>query len=212
MEKGLFIVFEGLDGSGKSTQIRLLAETLENRGRRVHRTTEPTGLPTGKLLREALGGSGDLAPAYLAGLFLADRVAHNTHPKEGIGAFLDRGEDVISDRYYYSSFAYQGMDTDLAWVMDMNLRSPAIHKPDLCIFLDVDQQTCKERIDGRQERLEIFEKDTGTLARIRDKFFEVFRLLEGKENIRVVDASRPPEEIAREILQIVDEIIEKRTA
>lgn len=212
MEKGLFIAFEGLDGSGKSTQIRLLTEALESQGRRVRQTAEPTDYPTGKLLREALGGSGDLAPAYLAGLFLADRVDHNTHPEDGIAALLDGGVDVISDRYYYSSFAYQGMDTDLAWVMAMNLNSPAIRKPDLCIFLDVDQQTCKERIDGRQERLEIFERDTGTLARIREKFFEVFRLLEGKENIRVVNANRPPEEIAREILQIVEEIIEKRTA
>lgn len=205
MEKGLFIVFEGLDGSGKSTQIDLLTRHLEAQGRQVWHTAEPTGLPTGKLLRQALGGSGNTDPAYLAGLFLADRVAHNTDPEQGIGKLLDEGISVISDRYYYSSFAYQGMDTDLNWVMDMNLHSPAIRKPDLCIFLDVDYRTCKERIDGRQGRLEIFERDAETLARIRDKFFEVFRLLEGRENIRIVSANRPMEEITQEIFRVVDE-------
>ena len=212
MEKGLFIVFEGLDGSGKSTQIGLLTRHLEARGCQVWHTAEPTGLPTGKLLRQALGGGGNTDPAYLAGLFLADRVAHNTDPEQGIGQRLDRGISVISDRYYYSSFAYQGMDTDLGWVMNMNLCSPAIRKPDLCIFLDVDYRTCKERIDSRQGRLEIFEKDVETLARIRDKFFEVFRLLELTENIKIVNADRPPEEIAREIIEIVDELMQKRTA
>lgn len=209
MEKGLFIAFEGLDGSGKSTQIDLLARHLENQGRRVWHTAEPTDLPTGKLLRQALGGSGNTDPAYLAGLFLADRVAHNTDPEQGIGRLLDQGINVISDRYYYSSFAYQGMDTDLEWVIRMNLQSPVIRKPDLCIFLDVDYRTCKERIDGRKGRLEIFEKDAETLARIRDKFFEVFHLLGEKENIRIVSADRPMEEITREILCLVDERIKQ---
>lgn len=204
--KGRFIVFEGLDGSGKSTQIRLLAQRLEEKGRRVFRTAEPTDLPTGKLLRQELGGSGEVDPAYLAGLFLTDRAAHNTHPETGISAALEQGMDVISDRYYYSSFAYQGMDTDLKWVMDMNLNCPVIRKPDLCIFLDVDNKTCKERIDSRQEKLEIYERDAEVLSRIRGKFFEVFRLLEGRENIRVVQANRPAEEIAEEILKLVEEL------
>lgn len=212
MDKGLFIIFEGLDGSGKSTQISLLTRYLEATGCQVQHTAEPTELPTGKLLREALGGAGNTDPAYLAGLFLADRVAHNTDPEQGIIQLLNQGISVISDRYYYSSFAYQGMDTDLDWVLDMNLNSPVVCKPDLCIFLDVDYRTCKERIDSRQGRLEIFEKDLETLARIRDKFFEVFRLLESTENIKIVNADRPPEEIAREIIEIVDQLMQKRTA
>lgn len=209
MVKGLFIAFEGLDGSGKSTQIDLLARHLENQGHRVWHTAEPTELPTGKLLRQALGGNGNTDPAYLAGLFLADRVAHNTDPEQGIGLLLDQGINVISDRYYYSSFAYQGMDTDLEWVMRMNLQSPVIRKPDLCIFLDVDYRTCKERIDGRKGKLEIFEKNTETLARIRDKFFEVFHLLEGQESIRIVRADRPMEEITQEIFSLVDETMKQ---
>ncbi len=207
MEKGLFIVFEGLDGSGKSTQIDQLIRYMEAQGHQVWPTAEPTGLPTGKLLRQVLGGGGNTDPAYLAGLFLADRVAHNTDPEQGIGQILEQGVSVISDRYYYSSFAYQGMDTDLEWVMNMNLRSPAIRRPDLCIFLDVDYRTCKERIDGRKGKLEIFEKNAETLARIRDKFFEVFHLLKRQENIRIVSADRPMEEVTREIFGLVNEMI-----
>lgn len=207
MGKGLFIVLEGLDGSGKSTQIALLEEKLKGLGRDVARTAEPTELPTGRLLRQALGSAEPVPAAQLAGLFLADRIAHNVDPDSGLAQALERGSDVISDRYYYSSFAYQGMDTDLKWVMDMNLNCPAVRKPDLCIFLDVDYRTCKERIDSRGERQEIFERSAATLAAIREKFLEVFRLLKGKENIRVVNADRPPEEVAEDVFELVKELL-----
>jgi len=207
MKKGLFIVLEGLDGSGKSTQIALLEERLKGLGRSVVRTAEPTALPTGKLLRQVLG-SEEAAPAeLLAGMFLADRIAHNVDPVDGVYQALERGSDVISDRYYYSSFAYQGMDTDLQWVMDMNLGCPAIRKPDLCVFLDVDYRTCKARVDSRGERQEIFERKAETLAAVREQFFEVFRRLEGREKIRVVNADRPAEAVAEEIFALVRELL-----
>ncbi len=201
------IVLEGLDGSGKSTQISLLAEKLKGLGRDVVCTAEPTALPTGKLLRQYLGSEGKVDAALLAGLFAADRAAHNTDPEQGIGKYLDAGVDVISDRYYYSSFAYQGMETDLDWVMDMNLNCPAIRRPDLCVFLDVDYRTCKARVDGRGERQEIYEREARTLATIREKFFEAFLRLEGKENICIVNADRAPEAVAEDILALAKKLL-----
>ncbi len=198
---------EGLDGSGKSTQIGLLEEKLKGLGRSVVRTAEPTELPTGKLLRQVLGSAEPVSAAQLAGLFLADRIAHNVDPTTGLCQALERGSDVISDRYYYSSFAYQGMDTDLGWIMDMNLNCPAIRKPDLCVFLDVDYRTCKERIDSRGERQEIYERKAETLAAVREKFFEVFRRLEGRENIRAVNADRAPEAVAEEIFALIGPLL-----
>lgn len=200
--RGRFIVFEGLDGSGKSTQIALLAQRLKLLGRRVSCTAEPTSSATGGLLRDALSGCCPRGAAELAGLFLADRITHNQNPVWGIEAALAGGFDVICDRYYYSSFAYQGAETSMDWVMAMNLDCPDILRPDLCVFLDLDQEQCRRRLDLDRAHLEIFE-DEQTLKRTREQFFAAFRLLEGRENICVVDAARPPELVADEIYQLV---------
>ncbi len=202
VKRGKFIVFEGLDGSGKGTQIRLLEKKLLDAGRSVTLTAEPTDTAIGGMIRDALSGNHMRTPSELAALFLADRVQHNTDPKKGISALLDAGKDVICDRYYFSSFAYQGIDTDLDWVMKMNLDSPDILKPDVCIFLDVDPDVCMERIDSSRAFTEIYEK-ASTLKRIRSRFFEVFDRLNSIENIKIIDASRTPEDIASDIEKIV---------
>ena len=202
LKRGKFIVFEGLDGSGKGTQIRLLEKKLLEAGRSVTLTAEPTETALGGMIRDALSGNHPRTPSELASLFLADRVQHNTDPKKGICVLLDMGKDVICDRYYFSSFAYQGIDTDLDWVMRMNLDSPDILKPDVCIFLDVDPDVCMQRIDSSRAFTEIYEK-ASTLKRIRSRFFEVFERLDSVENIKIVDASRTPEEISSDIEKIV---------
>ena len=209
-KKPLFIVFEGLDSSGKSTQIHMLKEKLKAMGRNVCITAEPTSSATGGLIRDALSGNYIRETSELAGLFLADRINHNVNPVWGIKKFLDEGKDVISDRFYYSSFAYQGKDSDLKWIMDMNLNCPKIEKPDLCIFLDIDHQKCKNRIDKERAHLEIFENDAKVLQQIRTQFFDVFDLLGEKENIRIIDADRPIEEVADEIYKIVEQLIQNR--
>lgn len=201
--RGRFIVFEGLDGSGKSTQIALLCEGLKRSGRRVYCTAEPTSSATGGIIRDVLSGSYRRGAAELAGLFLADRITHNVDPAWGIERYLDDGVDVICDRYYYSSFAYQGLGADLNWIMDMNLNCPEIAKPDLCVFLDVDHRRCKRRMDRERMHLEIFERDEQVMEQTRLRFYEVFRLLEGREDIRIVDAGRPVDVVAEEILQLV---------
>lgn len=197
----MFIVFEGLDGSGKGTQIDILAKKLREDGKKVFVTCEPTGYDTGKLLREALGGRKEITQCGLAGLFLTDRVAHCTNKQDGIAAMLKSGCTVICDRYYYSSFAYQGMDTDLGWVIDANLNCPEILKPDVCIYLDVSPEECDKRIESGRDSREIFE-EIGKIRRIRDKYMEVFKLLKG-HNIKIVKAVGSPEEIAKRVYEAI---------
>lgn len=202
-KRGKFIVFEGLDGSGKSTQISMLSEKLKLLGRKVYCTAEPTNSATGGLIRDTLSNNYKRDATELAGLFLTDRIAHNVNPAWGIKKFLDAGVDVICDRYYYSSFAYQGLGTSLSWIMDMNMNCPEIIKPDLCIFLDVDYKKCKERVDMERPHLEIFESDEKIMEATRTQFYEVFKLLNGKDRIQIVDANRPFSVVADEIYRII---------
>lgn len=199
----MFIVFEGLDGSGKGTQISMLAKRLESEGAKLAITAEPTQFATGGLVRDALGGLTRRTQSELAGLFLADRIAHCSNPVSGIGALLKDGCTVVCDRYYYSSFAYQGMDTDLKWVMDSNLNCPDIIKPDVCVFLDVPPEECDRRIAAGRASREIFEQ-IETIRRIREKYMEVFRLLP-EHNIKIVSAIGTPEEITERVYAAVAE-------
>lgn len=205
--RGKFIVFEGLDGSGKGTQISLLSKFLNEKGISIYETAEPTQSATGGLIRDTLAGYQKRTAYELAALFLTDRIFHNTSAN-GIKHLLDSGVTVICDRYYYSSFAYQGIDTDLKWVMDMNLNCPEILKPDLCIFLDVPTEQCGERMGSRQNR-EIFE-NVDTLNKIRKKFFEVFDLLENSENISIINASRSIDDVNRDVVSSAMEILNKQ--
>ena len=201
--RGKFIVFEGLDGSGKGTQISLLSKFLNEKGISIYETAEPTQSATG----DTLAGYQKRTAYELAALFLTDRIFHNTSAN-GIKHILDSGVTVICDRYYYSSFAYQGIDTDIKWVMDMNLNCPEILKPDLCIFLDVPTEQCDERMGSRQNR-EIFE-NVDTLNKIRKRFFEVFDLLENSENISIINASRSIDDVNRDVVSSAMEILNKQ--
>ena len=203
--RGRFIVFEGLDGSGKSTQMNLLCERLQREGTKVYRTAEPTELTTGGLIRDALAGNYARTPEELSALFLSDRIAHNVNPQNGIIKLLNEGYDVVCDRYYYSSFAYQGMDSDLDWVMAMNVNCPTVTKPDVCFFIDVPSDVCKGRVDKRGAFLEIFEREEGTLSRIRKKYLEFFERL-CNDNIVIIESVGSPEEVAEKVFANVPDI------
>lgn len=203
--KGRFIVFEGIDGSGKTTQARLLAEYLRGKGREVYLTAEPTAYPSGVALREALGGKVKKTECQMAVMFVEDRIVHNVHPEEGIHALLEKGVDVICDRYYYSTLAYQGQSTDYEWVKAMNLRCPEIRRPDLCIYVDLLPEQSLERIERGRESVEIYE-NLETLTAVRDRFLSVIRDLSDTDNVCIVDGYRSVEDISEDICAIVSKM------
>lgn len=202
MAEGRFIVFEGIDGSGKTTQARMLAEHLRANGRRVVLTAEPTDFPSGTALRQALGGAVKKSECEMAALFVQDRIAHNIHPTEGIRALTESGTDVICDRYYYSTLAYQGQSTDYSWVKAMNLLCPEIKKPDLCIYVDLLPEQSLERIARGRDSTEIYE-NLATLTKVREQFLSVIRDLGECENICVIDGYKGIDEIFSDICAIV---------
>ena len=204
--EGKFIVIEGLDGSGKTTQIRLLAARLRAMGRAVAETAEPTASATGGLIRDALSGFTPRTGTEIAALFKADRVAHNVNPVNGINVMLAQGRDVICDRYYYSSLAYQGVVSDPDWVFHINVDCPEIRKPDLCVFLDLDDDACLTRMEQGRAYREIYENEN-TLIAVRRRYFDAFRRLEGRDDIRIVNADRTAEEVAEDIFAAVKELL-----
>ena len=199
MSKPLFIVFEGIDGCGKSTQLRLLCEKLTALGRAVVATAEPTDSKTGRMLREALSGKDARTATEMAALFTLDRIHHNVG-EGGIAETLAAGKDIISDRYYYSSLAYQGSLTDYEWVRRMNCDCPDIRKPDLCIFLDMAPKAALARIGARGEATEIYEKEE-TLTLFRETFHRVFASLD--DRVAVIDADGTPDEVAARVFTAV---------
>lgn len=196
-----FIVFEGIDGAGKTTQIKLLAENLKKEGVDCYLTAEPTDMPSGKIIREALSGRLPVSCAEMADMFVRDRMIHNKDEEKGIDPHLERGMTVISDRYYYSSLAYQGAELGFERVAALNLDNPEIRTPDICVFLDLTPDKSLERIGKRADTpTEIYE-NYDYLEKTRRMFFDVFERLEKRgENIAIIDASGTPEEIAEKIL------------
>lgn len=196
---GLFICFEGGDGAGKSTQVRLLTDELERRGRDVLVTRQPGGTPLGAQIREVLLHGDHVSPRAEALLFAADK-AH--HVDELIRPALAAGKVVITDRYTDSSIAYQGAGRDLGSDEIRELQQWAVGGvlPDLTIVLDVSPEVGRARRGDVHDRLESEADDFH--AAVRQGFLD----LAAREPDRyvVVDAGLPPEEIHRQVLARLD--------
>ncbi len=202
--EGRLIVFEGIDGAGKTTQINMICARLKEDGRRVTATAEPTEGPVGGLIREALEGVTARTECEMATLFTADRVAHNVNPAHGIRKLVNDGYIVISDRYYYSTLAYQGSATDFDWVRALNCDCPDIRTPDLCVFLDLTPQASMERIGKNRVNTEIYENEK-KLAEVRENFMRTFAAL--PDRVVVINADRPIEAVAEDVYRAVYAIL-----
>lgn len=198
---GSFVVIEGLDGAGTTTQCGALARALRAAGREVVTTREPSDGPIGTMIRQALTGrlslpkaKGPLTPATLALLFAADRV---DHVASEIAPALERGAVVLTDRYLLSSLAYQGSQVPIAWVGGINWRARV---PDLTLFLRIDPKTAARRRSARGGTQELYE--TLAIQRRTAKQYQAAIAIRRKagEKIIILDGGLPAEEVTRAAL------------
>ena len=205
MARNLFIALEGIDGSGKSTQIKLLAEKLTAAGHKVYATFEPTDGMIGSVLRNILKGNIKADHRTIAGLFLADRLDHLLNEETGLQKKMREGYTVITDRYYFSSYAYHGTHMDMDWVIDANRMCTQILRPDLNIFVDVPPETCMQRINANRASTELFE-NLESLRSIKAKYQEAFDKLKDEEHIFITDGNREAAAIAADIYNKVSSL------
>jgi dTMP kinase len=198
MTTGRFVVFEGLDGSGKTTQMARIQKRLTCMGIDAVATCEPTDGPVGVLIRQMLAGRIVTDPRTLAALFAADRTDHLVTPDTGVTALMEKGRTVLCDRYYFSSYAYHAKDMDLEWVITLNAVNAQILTPDLTLFIDVAPNTCLERIRAGRTHLDLFEK-IDILTRVRDNYFAAFERLKDQETVKVVDGNASEDEVEQAI-------------
>jgi len=193
--RGWFIVFEGVDGSGKSTQIELLSMKLRDEGVDHVLEREPSDGNIGRFIRDyAEAGDRYLQPESEALLFTADRFEHSKR----IEQTLEQGVTVVCDRYYHSTLAYQGAaDVDVAWLRD--LQKFAL-KPDLVLLLDVDPGRSLMRVSGRT--LTVFE-NRDYLSRVRDLYLGFAK----NGEMRLVDTGRPVDEVEAEVQGLVESLM-----
>lgn len=203
---GLFLTFEGGDGSGKSTQSALLTEWLAGQGRTVVHAREPGGTELGLELREIiLHRRGYIAPRAEALLYAADR-AHNVATV--VRPALERGDIVIQDRYLDSSVAYQGAGRVLepAEVRDVSLWATEHLLPDLTILLDLDIETGRARLDDARTRYDRLEAEA---AEFHHRVREAYLALAAAEPDRflVLDATAPVDTLAERIRARVSDLL-----
>lgn len=196
--EGAFIALEGIDGSGKSTQVRLLAERLAECKIDFYTTMEPTNGSIGLLLRRMLTGKEKADNRVMAALFAADRLDHLLNKENGIAAKVSGGAAVITDRYYFSSYAYHSVDMPMDWVIQANAQSRLILRPTATVFIDVPPETAMERILRNRGQQELYE-EKARLEATREKYFEAFHKLKDTEHVILIDGTNSPEEIAADI-------------
>ena len=190
----MFVTFEGIDGSGKTTQARLLAERLEREGVDVVLTREPGGTPLGEAVRDLVLHGEHVAPWAEVALYAAARAQH---VDQVIRPALERGATVVCDRYVDSSAAYQGGARRLGvdTVLELNLTVVGGLMPDRTVLVEISPETAAARVGGTGDRIE---RDGVALwARAA----EAYRDLAARDRRRyvVVDGTRPVDELAEEI-------------
>lgn len=194
--KGIFIVFEGLDGSGQSTQLALLQNYLNLKGYKTHVTAEPSNSLIGGLIRALLTKHWSLSNTGMQLLYCADR-AH--HLETEVLPAMEAGNVVISSRYFFSTIAFGSLNNDINWLESLNEKFP---KPDITLFVKVSPKECMRRIHGSRFRTEFFEQEQKmnkvlqTYVKIsKDKKYKNFYTIDGEQSI---------DKVSQDIVKIID--------
>lgn len=195
----MFVAFEGIDASGKGTQIKKLEDYLKSIGEKVWTTTEPTDGPIGRMIKEIQKGNLLSQPDEftMLSLYVADRTEH----QKEIGNHLFSDYWVLCDRYKHSSEAYQDFEDRYLRAWQFN---EGFFIPNITIILDIPVDVAIERIQKRGRPVEIFEKKE-FLSKVRDKYLEIYN---NNENIYLVDGTKTEEEVFESIKGIIDAYID----
>lgn len=197
-----FWVLEGPDGSGTTTQLNKIADFLSESGKKVFRTAEPTSSEVGLFLREILSGKIQVPPSTAAYLFAADRNNH-LYGKNGILEHLSMGDIVLSDRYLFSSLAYQSMNVPYSTVKLLNSLFPL---PEIVIYVDLPAETCMERINSRGEQKEIFER-LEIQQKVKEGYERTLKEYESHCKIIRTDGSKSINEVSADVLSSLREVL-----
>ena len=203
MQKGLFITFEGADGCGKTTQINLLKDYLENKGYSVLLTREPGGKGLGEKIREILlNYDGIVADRCESFLFLADR-AQNIEVI--IKPAIEKGQIVLCDRHTDSSVAYQGYGRrlDIEQIKMLNNLATGGMQPDLTLVFDIDVETSMKRVGNEKDRMESSGKEF--FNRVRNGYLELAK--NEPNRMKVVDSTVSIDEIHQEVIKIIKQYL-----
>lgn len=196
MKRGILIVMEGPDGSGQSTQTELLARWFERRNKKVFVTKEPTNSLIGGIIRVVLKKEWKVDMKTLQLLFTADR-AH--HLRTEILPLLNKGVNIISDRYVLSTLAFGWLEEDLEWLKQLNSKFP---QPDLTFILNVPGKICAKRIAKSRFGFEFFE-EAKKLEKIRENYLKLKDFYPNTHVIRGYGRSK--RKIHQEIVKIVED-------
>ena len=199
--KGTLITFEGVEGSGKTTQMARLGRWLRQRGHHVELTREPDGTALGIGVRRLF----ERSPQPLTEVFLFLAARHQ-HVAEKIRPWLDRGRIVLCDRYTDATVAYQGYGRaiDPATLRDLNVQATGGVLPDVTLLFDLDPEEGFRRIGRR--RLDHFERQTLEFhRRVRRGYLEIYRA--EPKRVRVIDAAQPPDVVAARVRRVVEEVL-----
>ncbi|MDI6591899.1 MAG: dTMP kinase [Patescibacteria group bacterium] len=195
---GKLIVFEGLDGSGTTTQANLLLKYLKNKNKKVYLTSEPTHSLIGGIIESQISGDWKSSPECLQLLFTADRAYHL---EKEIIPLLKKRIIVICVRYLLSTLAYGALEIkDEKWLREINKK---FILPDLTFLLKVSPKICIQRIKKERFHKELFEKEN----KLRKIFKNYLRLAKKFKNIYIINGEKPIEEVAKEIQSIVSGIL-----
>ena len=201
---GVLITLEGVEGSGKTTQMMRLERWLRRQGRKVEQTREPDGTRLGVAVRALFKRRG-VQPKPLVEVFLF-MAARQQHVAEKIRPWLDRGRVVLCDRYADATVAYQGYGrgVDLDLIRELNARATSGIMPDLTLLFDLDPAEGMRRVRTRDRRLDNFEREKLAFhRRVRQGYLEILRA--EPKRVRLVRAGEPPDTIETEVRAIVEE-------
>jgi len=198
MQKNYFIALEGIDGSGKSTQVKLLSDKLKKEGFKIYTTFEPTDSPIGSVIKNIFRHRIEADHRTIAGLYVADRLDHLLNKTNGILKKMEEGYTVVTDRYYFSSYAYQGTHMSMDWVIQANSLSAELLRPDLTIFIDVQPEVSMQRLSEGRDMIQLYES-LENLHNVRSKYMEAFDKLKNEEIVFITDGNSPVDAIANDV-------------